>query len=70
MADVTVKTNENGPLLVSGSIALTDHLGGVFDLGGKETIALCRCGATANRPFCDGSHKSCDFKAAEVAPSE
>ncbi len=69
MADVTVKTNENGPLLVTGPITLTDHLGGVYNLGEKTTIALCRCGATENRPFCDGSHKACDYKAAEIAPS-
>lgn len=68
MADVTIKTNENGPLLISGAVALTDHQGGAFDLGGKEVIALCRCGATKNRPFCDGSHKACDFQAAELAP--
>ena len=69
MADVTIKTNENGPLLISGTVTLTDHQGGTFDLGGKDVIALCRCGASANRPFCDGSHRTCDFQAAELAPS-
>ena len=67
MADVQINTRENGPLLVTGPITLTDHQGNAFDLGGKETIALCRCGATKNRPFCDGAHKSCDFTAAELA---
>lgn len=70
MADVTIKTNENGPLLVTGPITLTDHAGGVYNLGEKQTIALCRCGQTANRPFCDGAHKACEFKAAELAPAE
>ena len=69
MADVTVSARENGPFLVTGSVKLVDHQGGEFDLGGKETIALCRCGTSKNRPFCDGSHKECGFTAAEMAPS-
>jgi CDGSH-type Zn-finger protein len=70
MADVTVSTRENGPFLVSGAVQLRDHQGNQYDLGGKETIALCRCGASKNRPFCDGSHKECGFISAEtVQPS-
>ena len=68
MADVTVSARENGPFLVSGSVQLVDHAGNKFDLGGKETIALCRCGASKNRPFCDGTHKDCGFESAETAP--
>ena len=67
MADVKIECRENGPLLVTGSIAVHDHTGGCFDLGGKETIALCRCGASKNRPFCDGAHKAANFEAAETA---
>ncbi len=67
MSDVTVSTRENGPFLVTGSVKLTDHQGAEFDLGGKETIALCRCGTSKNRPFCDGSHKECGFESAETA---
>lgn len=67
MAQVKITTRENGPLLVTGPIEVIDHTGNVFDLGGKETIALCRCGQSKNRPFCDGSHKSCGFIAAELA---
>mgnify|MGYP006154404007 CR=1 FL=1 len=37
-------------------ICFTDAAGNVFDLKGKETFALCRCGVSANRPFCDGAH--------------
>ncbi|GAB4142024.1 MAG: CDGSH iron-sulfur domain-containing protein [Planctomycetaceae bacterium] len=68
MADVTIKTNQNGPLLVTGPVTLMDHEGRTFNLGDKETIALCRCGATKNRPFCDGSHRECGFEAADLAP--
>lgn len=70
MADVSIRTRENGPFLVAGPIQLVDHEGGVFNLGGKETIALCRCGQSKNRPFCDGTHKTCGFVAAEKAPAQ
>ena len=67
MSDVTIKANANGPFLVSGPATVTDHEGNSFDLGGKEVFALCRCGASANRPFCDGAHKACGFEASETA---
>ena len=69
MADVSISVRENGPLLVTGPLTVTDQDGGEFDFGGKETIALCRCGTSKNRPFCDGSHKACGFQAAERASS-
>ena len=62
MSDVTIALREDGPMLITGPVKLTDHEGKEFDLGGKETIALCRCGATANGPFCDGAHKAAGFK--------
>ena len=68
MPEVTIKLRENGPILISGPVTLTDHLGNTFDLTGKASIALCRCGQTKNRPFCDGSHKSCGWLAGEIAP--
>lgn len=67
MSDVKIQLRENGPFLVSGPVTVVDHEGNEFDLGGKETIALCRCGASENRPFCDGAHKGCGFTAAETA---
>ena len=67
MADVQITTKQNGPLLVTGLGELTDANGDAFDLGDKETIALCRCGSSANRPFCDGSHRDCGFESAETA---
>jgi len=65
MADVQIQIRDNGPYLVTGPISLTDHDGNAFDLGGKDRIALCRCGTSGNRPFCDGSHKTCGFESAE-----
>ena len=69
MSDVKVVVKDNGPFLVTGSITVTDADGNTFDTGGKETVALCRCGASERRPFCDGSHNRCEFKAAERASS-
>jgi CDGSH-type Zn-finger protein len=68
MSDVTIKTREHGPLLVTGAVTIIDHLGNKYDTTGKETIALCRCGASTRRPFCDGTHKSTGFQACETAP--
>jgi CDGSH-type Zn-finger protein len=63
MADVTVTVRDNGPLLIEGPIKVVDAQGNefVFDKD-KPAIALCRCGNSANNPFCDGSHKSCGFE--------
>lgn len=68
MSDVTIKAREHGPLLVTGPIKLTDHLGNEYDLTGKANVALCRCGQTQNRPFCDGAHKGCGFQASDTVP--
>ena len=71
MSDVTVSIRDNGPLLVKGAIQLEDAAGGVYSLdSSKPAIALCRCGASKNRPFCDGAHNGCGFEAADRAPSE
>ena len=69
MSDVKIVVRDNGPFLVTGPITVEDAEGNKFDLGGKETIALCRCGASARRPFCDGAHNGCGFDAKERASS-
>jgi CDGSH-type Zn-finger protein len=68
MSEVVVKVRENGPFLVSGPFKLVDHLGNSWDLSGKENVALCRCGQSAKRPFCDGTHRTCGFASGEPAP--
>ena len=66
---ITIRIRENGPLVLPAKFILVDHLGNEFVLpAGKENIALCRCGQSKNRPFCDGSHKACGFLACETAP--
>jgi CDGSH-type Zn-finger protein len=68
MGDVVIKTRENGPLLVTGEVTLIDHCGHKYDLRGQPNIALCRCGGSQKRPFCDGSHRHNGFQAGELAP--
>ena len=58
---VTVTACANGPLIVRGDIELVDEQGRPLD-GHRRTMALCRCGASANRPFCDGTHKTIGFR--------
>jgi CDGSH-type Zn-finger protein len=66
---VTIRCRENGPYVISGPVRITDHLGNVFTPPpGKGNVALCRCGHSGTRPFCDGSHKTCGFAATELAP--
>ena len=62
MSDVKIQVRPNGPLLVSGEITLADGTGKPFGLGGRATISLCRCGQSANKPFCDGSHNRAGFQ--------
>ncbi|MCA9100365.1 MAG: CDGSH iron-sulfur domain-containing protein [Planctomycetales bacterium] len=70
MADVKITCRNNGPFLVEGSFEVVDADGNAFPLNpDKPAIALCRCGASENRPFCDGSHRTIGFDAAEKAPA-
>jgi CDGSH-type Zn-finger protein len=62
MPDVTIRMRPNGPLVIEGPFKLIDSRGAEFEIpAGKPAVALCRCGQSAKRPFCDGSHKSCGF---------
>lgn len=68
MAEVKITTRPNGPFLVEGAFQLNDSQGNSFSIDpNKPAIALCRCGASKNRPFCDGSHKECNFESDERA---
>lgn len=70
MSGVTIKIRDNGPFLVEGPLTLVDAAGVQYKIpADKPAIALCRCGQSKNRPFCDGSHKGCNFAAAERAPT-
>ena len=60
--DVTITPYRDGPLLVRGPFRLLDQRGREIDPG-RETVALCRCGKSRLRPFCDGTHKLVRFRA-------
>jgi len=68
MTEVEIKTRENGPYKVTGPVRLIDAGGNEYDIGDKgESIALCRCGGSTTKPFCDGTHSKIGFEAAEKA---
>ena len=52
----------DGPLLVRGPFRLVDQEGNEIELS-RETVALCRCGKSRTRPFCDGTHRLVRFRA-------
>ncbi|ARK30890.1 CDGSH iron-sulfur domain-containing protein [Halalkalibacter krulwichiae] len=62
---VVIKVNDNGSFRVKGDIELVDGEGNVFTT--KPTFSLCRCGASKNKPFCDGTHKAIGFESAPRA---
>jgi CDGSH-type Zn-finger protein len=60
--EVTITPYRDGPLIVRGPIAMTDAEGRPIELS-RDPIALCRCGRSRIRPFCDGTHKLVRFRA-------
>ncbi len=70
MAEQTkITALDNGPYLVKGPVVLLDAEGNEF-LTERATVALCRCGGSTNKPFCDGTHSKVGFRAAERAVRE
>lgn len=64
-AETTVEPRPNGPLFVRGRLKIVDADGHVIR---EDTrLALCRCGASKNKPFCDGSHRRVGFTTAPAA---
>ena len=59
--DVTIQVYDDGPLIVRGPAVLLDSAGREVDPG-RRTVALCRCGRSARKPFCDGSHRVARFR--------
>jgi 3-phenylpropionate/trans-cinnamate dioxygenase ferredoxin subunit len=68
---LTIKVRKDGPYfidLTQGTVTITDHEGNPIPIPeGKTGIALCRCGASIRKPFCDGTHTRIGFEAAEAA---
>ena len=60
----------NGPYTVEGDdVKVVDWNGNEYQIA-KRPFALCRCGASTNKPFCDGTHSKIGFQAAEKAVPE
>jgi CDGSH-type Zn-finger protein len=57
MAKTKITVNSNGSLKIEGEIEIVDIEGKVYDIGGRTSLGLCRCGMSKNKPFCDGSHR-------------
>ena len=53
---------KNGPIKVDGDFQLNDAAGASFNLPEGKAVFLCRCGLSANKPFCDGTHSKQGFE--------
>ncbi|MEJ5221721.1 MAG: CDGSH iron-sulfur domain-containing protein [Tepidiforma sp.] len=65
MAETIITVRDNGPYVVRGEFVVQDAEGNAFER--KEAVALCRCGHSATKPFCDGSHNRVGFQSAPRA---
>jgi CDGSH-type Zn-finger protein len=65
MHKATITPTDNGPYLIQGNITLTDADGTAYEA--SDTIALCRCGHSSTKPFCDGTHEKSNFAAVNRA---
>jgi CDGSH-type Zn-finger protein len=68
MPETTITIRDNGPLRITGPFTLVDADGNEFEIA-TEITALCRCGQSARKPFCDASHRTCGFASAPRAES-
>jgi CDGSH-type Zn-finger protein len=67
MATTRIEIRSDGSIKVEGDFELVDQNGNAFGLNGRTKIALCRCGHSENKPFCDGAHRKCGFQSTIVA---
>ena len=71
MNEVVIKARENGPYKVTGPVKIIDVEGNEYDLSEQgKVVALCRCGGSTTKPFCDGTHSRIGFQAAERAVAQ
>jgi CDGSH-type Zn-finger protein len=57
MTKTIITVNSNGSLRIEGDFEIRDTEGNIYGLQGRSVVSLCRCGRSANKPFCDASHK-------------
>ena len=65
---VEIKVRDHGPYKVTGAVRLIDAEGNEWQLRDGETIALCRCGRSKTKPFCDATHRTEGFESCDRAP--
>lgn len=58
MSKTKITVNSNGSLKIEGDFEIVDSEGNIYGLEGRTTLGICRCGMSANKPFCDGSHRN------------
>jgi len=66
MSKTKIVISNNGAIRIDGDFEIVDMEGNAYDLQGRTLVSLCRCGLSANKPFCDGSHKE-KFKHEAIA---
>ena len=59
---VEVRIRDNGSIKITGPVTVVDHEGNVLRESDGKPIALCRCGHSSGKPFCDGSHRDAGFE--------
>lgn len=67
LTDPRITIRENGPYRVEGDVPLFDHEGNRIQPPKPGGYSLCRCGGSAKRPFCDGTHRELGFIGAPAA---
>jgi CDGSH-type Zn-finger protein len=67
MPATKVTVQNDGSIRIEGDFEILDPTGAAFGLAGRTVISLCRCGQSANKPFCDGSHARTGFRDPVVA---
>lgn len=68
MSEVEITVRANGPYKVTGPVRIVDAEGVEFELPPGTAVALCRCGHSQTKPFCDASHRRVGFVADDSAP--
>ncbi len=67
MPATRITVMNNGSLRIEGDFEIADQEGRVFGLAGRTRVSLCRCGNSQDKPFCDRSHRTCNFESVVVA---
>lgn len=69
MSETRIVVRDNGNLRVEGPVTIVDPEGRVIEVSETGPVFLCRCGHSANKPFCDSSHRAAGFESVVRAPA-